>query len=60
MVVGKKISYIIKKIALAKINNKKEIEVWGDWKQIRSFIYIDDCLTGIQKYLTQFKKTFII
>jgi len=26
----KKISYIIKKIALAKINNKKEIEVWGD------------------------------
>jgi len=30
MVVGKKISYIIKKIALAKINNKKEIEVWGD------------------------------
>ena len=38
-----------RKIALAKMNNKKEIEVWGDGKQTRSFMYIDDCLVGTKK-----------
>ena len=38
-----------RKIALAKMNNEKEIEVWGDGKQTRSFMYIDDCLIGTQK-----------
>ena len=38
-----------RKIALAKMNNKKEIEVWGDGKQTRSFMYIDDCLIGTKK-----------
>jgi len=38
-----------RKIALAKKNNEKEIEVWGDGKQTRSFMYIDDCLIGTQK-----------
>ena len=38
-----------RKIALAKMNNEKEIEVWGDGKQTRSFMYIDDCLVGTKK-----------
>lgn len=36
---------ICRKIALA--NN--EIEVWGDGKQTRSFMYIDDCVQGIYR-----------
>ena len=40
---------ICRKIANAKINNLKEIEVWGDGEQTRSFMYIDDCLIGTQK-----------
>ena len=38
-----------RKIALAKMNNEKEIEVWGDGEQTRSFMYIDDCLVGTKK-----------
>ena len=38
-----------RKIALAKMNNEKEIEVWGDGKQTRSFMYIDDCVIGTKK-----------
>lgn len=29
----------------------KEIEIWGDGKQTRSFCYIDDCITGIHKLM---------
>ena len=35
---------LCRKIAL--IDDKGEIEVWGDGKQTRSFCYIDDCLEG--------------
>lgn len=28
-----------------------EIEVWGDGKQTRSFLYIDECLEGIQRLM---------
>ena len=38
-----------RKIALAKIDNQKEIEVWGDGEQTRSFMYIDDCVEGTKK-----------
>ncbi len=40
---------LCRKICLAKINNFKEIEVWGDGEQTRSFMYIDDCLEGTKK-----------
>ena len=40
---------LCRKIALSKINNTKEIEVWGDGNQTRSFMYISDCLEGTQK-----------
>lgn len=38
-----------RKIAYAK--NNGEIEIWGDGKQTRSFLYIDECLTGIRKLM---------
>jgi len=38
-----------RKIAIAKINNQKEIEDWGDGEQTRTFMYISDCLEGTKK-----------
>ena len=38
-----------RKIAEAKIHGKTDIEVWGDGKQTRSFMYIDDCIYGTKK-----------
>ena len=35
---------LCRKIALAKINKSKSIEVWGDGNQTRSYLYIDDCV----------------
>ena len=32
----------------AKLSGRHEIEIWGDGKQTRSFMYIDDCLKGTQ------------
>jgi GDP-D-mannose 3', 5'-epimerase len=40
-----------RKIAIAKLNGDKEIEIWGDGEQTRSFCYIDDCLEGIHKLM---------
>ena len=30
----------------AKLSGRHEIEIWGDGRQTRSFMYIDDCLKG--------------
>ena len=38
---------ICRKVLEAKLSRKKEIEIWGDGNQTRSFMYIDDCLKGI-------------
>jgi GDP-D-mannose 3', 5'-epimerase len=37
---------ICRKIIHAKLSGSKEIEIWGDGGQTRSFMYIDDCLKG--------------
>jgi GDP-D-mannose 3', 5'-epimerase len=29
----------------------REIEIWGDGEQTRSFMFIDDCITGIRKIM---------
>lgn len=39
---------ISRKIALAKLSGKHEIEIWGDGEQSRSFTYIDDTINGIK------------
>lgn len=38
---------ICRKIIDAKEQGAEEIEIWGDGKQTRSFMYIDDCVKGI-------------
>jgi GDP-D-mannose 3', 5'-epimerase len=42
---------IARKVAMAVITGKHEIEIWGDGEQTRSFVYIDDCLIGTQKLM---------
>lgn len=39
---------ICRKVIEAKLSGKHEIEIWGTGDQTRSFMYIDDCLKGIQ------------
>jgi GDP-D-mannose 3',5'-epimerase len=38
-----------RKVAVAP--NNGEIEMWGDGKQTRSFLYIDECLEGIRRLM---------
>ena len=42
---------ICRKVLEAKMSGKHEIEIWGDGKQTRSFMYIDDCTKGTQKIM---------
>ena len=42
---------ICRKVIEAKITGTNEIEIWGDGKQTRSFMYIDDCIEGTLKIL---------
>jgi nucleoside-diphosphate-sugar epimerase len=39
---------ICRKVITAKLSGNQEIEVWGDGKQTRSFMWIDDCVKGSQ------------
>ena len=36
-----------RKVAQAVLSGNHEIEIWGDGEQTRSFMYIDDCITGM-------------
>jgi GDP-D-mannose 3', 5'-epimerase len=38
---------ICRKVIEAELYGKKEIVIWGDGHQTRSFMYIDDCVRGI-------------
>jgi GDP-D-mannose 3',5'-epimerase len=38
---------VCRKVITAKMSGKHEIEIWGDGKQTRSFMYISDCLKGV-------------
>ncbi len=40
---------ICRKVAEAKEGGV--VEVWGDGKQTRSFLYIDECLEGVRKFM---------
>jgi|TARA_B110000444_G_scaffold143688_1_gene134491 nucleoside-diphosphate-sugar epimerase len=37
---------LCRKIIRSKANNDNKIQVWGDGKQTRTFLYIDDCVEG--------------
>lgn len=40
---------ICRKVIAAKLSGNHSIEIWGDGEQTRSFMYVDDCVTGINK-----------
>lgn len=40
-----------RKVAEAIRDKKDYIEIWGDGKQTRSFLYIDECLEGIRRLM---------
>ncbi len=40
-----------RKVAEAINDGKDEIEIWGDGKQTRSFLYIEECLEGIKRLM---------
>jgi len=42
---------ICRKVIHAIETGANEIEIWGDGKQTRSFMYIDDCIEGIRRIM---------
>ena len=38
---------ICRKVVEAKVSGKREIDIWGSGNQTRSFMFIDDCLKGV-------------
>jgi len=36
---------------IAYVGDGEEIEIWGDGKQTRSFLYVDECLEGIRRLM---------
>jgi nucleoside-diphosphate-sugar epimerase len=40
-----------RKIATAKFTGVREIDIWGDGEQTRSFCYIDDCVEGLYRLM---------
>lgn len=42
---------LCRKVAFAKLGGAREVEIWGDGEQTRSFCYIDDCLEGIYRLM---------
>jgi nucleoside-diphosphate-sugar epimerase len=42
---------ICRKVIQAKKSGQDTIEIWGDGTQTRSFMYIDDCLHGMQEIM---------
>jgi nucleoside-diphosphate-sugar epimerase len=42
---------LCRKVIEAQDSGHMEVEIWGDGEQTRSFMYIDDCITGIDKLM---------
>lgn len=40
-----------RKVAVAKLSGKHEIDIWGDGEQTRSFCHVDDCVEGIYRLM---------
>lgn len=48
---GKAPSSICRKVVDAVTRGEGSIELWGDGNQVRSFLYIDDCIDGLIKLM---------
>jgi len=42
---------ICRKVAIAKLSGERDVEIWGDGGQTRSFCYIDDCVEGVYRLM---------
>jgi nucleoside-diphosphate-sugar epimerase len=42
---------ICRKVAEAQLSGRREIEIWGDGEQTRSFMFIDDCIEGTRRLM---------
>jgi nucleoside-diphosphate-sugar epimerase len=42
---------ICRKVIEAKLSGKHEIVIWGDGSRTRSFMYIEDCVRGVEKIM---------
>lgn len=42
---------LCRKVAFAKLTGSRQIEMWGDGEQTRSFCHIDDCVEGLQRIM---------
>jgi nucleoside-diphosphate-sugar epimerase len=42
---------LCRKIAIAKLAGDPIVEIWGDGEQTRSFCYVDDCVTGVDRLM---------
>jgi nucleoside-diphosphate-sugar epimerase len=51
---------ICRKVISAKLSGEQEIEIWGDGHQTRSFMFIDDCIKGIELIMHSGNVTFPI
>ena len=51
---------ICRKVIEAQLNGYDEIEIWGSGEQTRSFMYIDDCIKGMQDIMVSENITFPI
>lgn len=40
-----------RKVAVAKLTGRPEVDIWGDGEQTRSFCYIDDCVEGLYRLM---------
>jgi len=47
----KSVAALCRKVADAKLNGKNEIDVWGDGRQSRCYIHVDDCVEGIYRIM---------
>jgi nucleoside-diphosphate-sugar epimerase len=42
---------LCRKVAFAKLTGSRDIDIWGDGEQTRSFCYIDDCVEGLRRLM---------
>jgi len=42
---------LCRKISLVKLNKSNFIEIWGNGNQMRSYMYVDDCIDGIKRIM---------
>lgn len=51
---------ICRKVIEAQLDRSREIEIWGSGEQTRSFMFIDDCIKGLQDIMASDHITFPI